>query len=192
MGKPTCKKKGVKNICDVKNGNVVANVTAKADCPWKKKMHSFMADVTNTECETCVDKPDEVTTTEVPDANCAACDFASGKTWCWSVMKSPTCANSGVTNVCDQKDGKDVAAVTSKAKCPLKATGTPKCFGKDEAGSCAAGTYPKVESFGQCPKDANRAAEPAKACKECVEEPDPDCAKCDFPSGSTLVLESHG
>ena len=24
-----------------------------------------------------------------PDSYCAACDFASGKTWCWSVMGSP-------------------------------------------------------------------------------------------------------
>ena len=42
--------------------------------------------------------------------------------------------------------------MTSKAKCPLKATGTPKCFGKDEATSCAAGTYPKVKASDNAPR----------------------------------------
>jgi hypothetical protein len=127
-----------------------------------------------------------------PVQACADCVATEGSTWCESVMGSASCAKKGVTNTCDKKDGKNVPAATTLASCPRTKKDAPKCFAKGEAGWCADSTYPKVESFGQCPKDAGRAAEPAKDCKDCVQEPDPDCVKCDFAGGKTWCWDVMG
>jgi hypothetical protein len=93
-------------------------------------MYSWEKDGGGTQCETCVTKADEVT--KVYDTDCAACDFAGGKTWCWDVMGSPTCAAAS-GNTCTQLQGQNVPAVTELSGCPSTDTTKPYLWCADQS-----------------------------------------------------------